>query len=152
MDGELSASSSFSNPAGSRFCTASTSRFLLPSLNSSSRYCSDWNPEDRPSVFRNDEYSNGVSVDSTLQAPSSSSCSRDMRASILNDGSRLSRRTHSNTWSSSCRNSRIHSSDTWWTMMNNISSCSMELGCCAASSLSSCRYSPYDCEVVSYTH
>ena len=74
-----------------------TSRFLLPSLNSSSRYCSDWNPEERPSVLRNEEYSNGVSVDSTLQAPSSSSCSREMRASILNDGSRLSRRTHSNT-------------------------------------------------------
>ena len=50
-----------------------------------------------PSVFLNDEYSNGVSVDNTLHAPRSSSCSREMRASILNDGSRFSRRTHSNT-------------------------------------------------------
>src|SRR6185295_19154445 len=119
------------------------SRFLLPRLNSISRYCSDWNPDERPRVLRNAEYSKGVSVDNTLHAPSSSSCRREMRASILNDGSRLSRRTHSNTWPSSCRNSRIHSSDTWWTMMNNISSCSGEFGCCALSSLSSCRYSPY---------
>ncbi len=106
------------------------------------RYCKDWNPEERPSALRNAEYSNGVMVDSTSHTEISCVWVREIRASIFSAGSRSSRRTHSSAAVSSCSIRRIHSSDTWCTMMNSISLCSLDSGFCAASSLSSCRYSP----------
>jgi hypothetical protein len=37
-----------------------SSALLLPIRNSSSRYCADWNPDERPSVLRNAEYVPGL--------------------------------------------------------------------------------------------
>src|SRR6185312_13624011 len=115
-------------------------------MNSSNRYWNDWNPEERPSAFRKSEYSAGVMVESTSHVAVSCVCTREMRASILNDGSSESFLTQAMTPFSSCRNRRSHSSDVWCTMMNIISSCSNVSGFCASSNLSRCRYSAYESE------
>ena len=65
MLGASSSSVSRACAAGSLSKTLSMRRFLLPSTNSTARYCQDWNPDELPRNPRNWAYSVGVSVAST---------------------------------------------------------------------------------------
>ena len=70
--------------AGRARCCSSIAARLLPTRNSTQRYCQLWKPLLSPSVGRIAEYSVGVIVDNTSHAWTSCSMIRLTRDSILN--------------------------------------------------------------------
>jgi len=81
-------------------------------------------------------YSDGVMVDSTVQAWTNCSMMRETRASIFRAGSTSLRWMQARAANSSCSISFIQSSLVWCWMMNSISLWSGDSGCWAPSNWS----------------
>ena len=127
--------------AGSWPNTLTMSAFLLPSRNSTSRYCADWKPELVARKGRISAYSLGVSVASTAHWSVSVCWMCLTRASRFSAGDSSSARSRSRAERSSWTISLSHSSEVWCWMMKSSSSCwgGSLSGCWAASSRSSRR-------------
>ncbi len=121
--------------------TATMSAFLLPSRNSTSRYCADWKPELAARKGRICAYSLGVSVASTdhwsvrvcwMCLTLASRFSAGPSSSVVS-----SARAERSSWMSSLS----HSSEVWcWMMKSSSSCCGGSLsGCWALSRVSSRR-------------
>ena len=119
----------------------SIAAFLLPSRNSTARYCADWNPDDEPSDAAELGVLGGVSVASTDHCSMSVFWMCLTRASFFSAGASRSAARSSQAERSSWSRSFSHSSEVWcWTMNSSSSWCSGLLrGCWAASSSSRCR-------------
>ena len=100
------------------------SAFLLPSRNSTSRYCADWKPELVARNGRISAYSEGVRVASTDHWSVSVCWMCLIRASRLSAGERSSVRSSARAERSSWIISLSHSSLVWcWTMKSSSSCC-----------------------------
>ena len=130
-----------SRAAGSCAKTFTMSASLLPSRNSTSRYCADWKPETGRRNGRISAYSLGVSVASTDHWSVSVCWMCLTRASRLSAGERSSAASSARAERSSWTISFSQSSLVWcWTMKSSSSCCGGSVsGCCADSSTSSRR-------------
>ena len=119
-----SSSASSARAGGSWRKTSTMSALLLPSRNSTSRYCADWKPELVARNGRISAYSLGVIVASTDHWSVSTRRMCLTRAIRFSAGGRSSVRSRSRAERSSCTSSLSQSSEVWcWTMKSSSSCC-----------------------------